>query len=45
MEPLTFYQTIEKKNCTKCGCKMEEQAECYIEVCDACLPVKALEHV
>lgn len=43
MEPLTFYQNIEPKDCTKCGCKMEEQAECYVELCDHCLPINQLE--
>ena len=39
MEPLTFYQTIEKKECSACGCTMEEQSECYINVCNSCLPI------
>ena len=39
MENLEFYRNIAKKDCEKCGHPMEEQAECYGNVCDSCLPV------
>lgn len=38
MEELIFYRQIEHKTCEKCQCQMSEQAECYVNVCDTCLP-------
>ncbi|WP_338015841.1 protein YhfH [Paenibacillus mesophilus] len=31
-----FFDSLPKKQCSKCGSVMEEQSECYTHVCDEC---------
>lgn len=36
VETLEFYRKLSKKMCAVCGHEMEEQAECYLNVCKDC---------
>ncbi|QPC46008.1 protein YhfH [Mangrovibacillus cuniculi] len=39
---MEFFRELPKKTCTKCGEHIEEQHECYGNVCDHCLDVKEI---
>ncbi|MBM7655923.1 protein YhfH [Neobacillus cucumis] len=36
MSPVEFFRNLPKKECTKCGKHMQEQAESYLMDCDQC---------
>ncbi|MBP2004109.1 MULTISPECIES: protein YhfH [Halobacillus] len=36
MNVIEFFRNLPKKQCTKCGHAIQEQADCYGNVCDEC---------
>ncbi|GGD24057.1 MULTISPECIES: protein YhfH [Pontibacillus] len=36
MSPIEFFKTLPEKKCTACGNAIQEQADCYGDVCEEC---------
>ncbi|MFK2825845.1 protein YhfH [Bacillus sp. B190/17] len=39
---IDFFKNLPAKQCTKCSSYIEEQHECYSQLCDECTGVKDL---
>ncbi|EIT86743.1 hypothetical protein A374_04194 [Fictibacillus macauensis ZFHKF-1] len=42
MMTLEFYRNLPDKQCKECGKVMDEQHECYVQECEACLKNDAM---
>lgn len=40
---IEFFQSLPAKHCSKCGEEIEEQAECYGNVCYKCIGIKDID--
>lgn len=40
---IEFFNKLPAKQCHKCGNKIEEQAECYGNICHKCIGYKDME--
>lgn len=36
VDVLDFFKNLPKKKCQKCGNEIDEKADCYSNLCDAC---------
>jgi hypothetical protein len=39
MMDLEFYRNIPKKECSECGCEIQEQHESYLYECERCMGI------
>jgi hypothetical protein len=43
VDALEFFKNLPPKKCTDCGSEIEEQHECYGNLCEKCLEVTTIK--